>query len=79
MKKIVVLFVVLLFTGFLVAQDVTYKKLPSVNVKTLEGESFNTSDIYNDGKPILISSGAKVDVEQANQDAVSLSGRADRC
>ena len=55
MKKIVVLFVVLLFTGFLVAQDVTYKKLPSVNVKTLEGESFNTSDIYNDGKPILIS------------------------
>jgi len=30
------------------------KKLPSVNVKDMDGKSFNTSTISNDGKPIIV-------------------------
>ena len=46
----------LLITGAISAQDSKPgKKLPSVNVKTLEGETFNTRNITNDGKPIIIS------------------------
>lgn len=29
--------------------------LPSVNIKTLDGQTFNTQDISNDGKPVIIS------------------------
>lgn len=32
-----------------------YKKLPSVNIKNVKGLSFNTDNIKNDGKPIIIS------------------------
>ena len=32
-----------------------YPKLPAVDVKTLNGTTFNTGDISNDGKPIIIS------------------------
>ncbi|MDL2243121.1 TlpA family protein disulfide reductase, partial [Bacteroidales bacterium OttesenSCG-928-K03] len=35
------------------AQDA--KKLPSVNIKTIDGKTFNTTDIKNDGKPVIIS------------------------
>lgn len=31
------------------------RKLPSVNVKTLDGQTFNTAEFSNDGKPIIIS------------------------
>ncbi|OIP01904.1 MAG: alkyl hydroperoxide reductase [Bacteroidetes bacterium CG2_30_33_31] len=31
------------------------RMLPSVEVKTLDGKTFNTKDISNDGKPIIIS------------------------
>jgi thiol-disulfide isomerase/thioredoxin len=31
------------------------KKIPSVEVKTIDGKTFNTSNISNDGKPIIIS------------------------
>lgn len=31
------------------------KKLPSVNVKTLDGKTINTADISNNGKPIIMS------------------------
>jgi thiol-disulfide isomerase/thioredoxin len=56
MKKIILLIAVL-FIGFtMYAQDTSErKKLPSVNIKTLDGKTFNTQDIYNDGKPIIIS------------------------
>ena len=37
------------------AQDEKNPNLPSVNIKTLDGEPFNTQGIVNDGKPILIS------------------------
>ncbi len=30
------------------------KKLPSVNVKDMDGKSFNTSTISNDGKPVIV-------------------------
>jgi len=31
------------------------QKLPSIDLKTAEGEPFNTADISNDGKPIILS------------------------
>jgi thiol-disulfide isomerase/thioredoxin len=31
------------------------KKIPVVEVKTVDGKTFNTADIKNDGKPIIIS------------------------
>ena len=47
-----------LFIGLnLCAQEETGKgqKLPSIDLKTAEGEPFNTADISNDGKPIILS------------------------
>ena len=46
-----ILSIFLSFTGF--SQD-SGNELPSVDIKTLNGESFNTSEITNDG-PIFIS------------------------
>ena len=31
------------------------RKIPAIDVKTLDGQTFNTSKISNDGKPIVIS------------------------
>jgi cytochrome c biogenesis protein CcmG, thiol:disulfide interchange protein DsbE len=47
--KLTVLF--FLMSAFVFAQET---KLPSVEVKKMSGESFNTSQISNDGKPIII-------------------------
>ncbi len=55
MKKLIILFFAVILGAFVVAQETDYNQLPSVNVRTIEGESFNTKDIYNDGNPILIS------------------------
>lgn len=38
-----------------VAKDKHYAKLPSVDIQTLDGKTFNTADITNDGKPIIVS------------------------
>ena len=54
MKKFVVLLFVVLLGMSAMAQSEAVNKLPSVNVKTLDGKTFNTSEISNDGKPILI-------------------------
>lgn len=35
--------------------DKNLKKLPSVNVKTLDGRTINTSELSNDGKPMIVS------------------------
>ncbi len=32
----------------------TYKKIPSVEIKDIEGNVFNTSQIINDGAPIIV-------------------------
>lgn len=58
MKKIIIacLFVSAFFCSF--AQETTEPtkaKFPSVDVKTLDGKVFNTGDIANDGKPIIVS------------------------
>jgi len=52
MKKIVVfLFLAAIgMSGFAQQSDI-----PSVTIKTIKGQNFNTSDISNDGKPIILS------------------------
>jgi cytochrome c biogenesis protein CcmG, thiol:disulfide interchange protein DsbE len=56
MKKSLVLLFSLFLAITLKAQETTIgSKLPSVDIKTLNGEVFNTSNIDNDGKPIVIS------------------------
>lgn len=48
-------FLIVFSVGICSAQD-TIKKtdIPAVNIKTLDGKTFNTSAISNDGKPMLI-------------------------
>jgi cytochrome c biogenesis protein CcmG, thiol:disulfide interchange protein DsbE len=56
MKKSIYLLVMplmLVLASF--TSDENLKKLPSVDVKTLDGKVFNTSNITNDGNPIIIS------------------------
>jgi peroxiredoxin len=59
MKKHLILVLSLLFMAtFLYAQEQAPKagkKIPSVNLKNIEGNPFNTSSISNNGKPIIIS------------------------
>lgn len=59
MKKLVILILALFCLGVLQAQEShpakNLKKLPSVDIKTLDGRNFNTKDISNDGKPVIIS------------------------
>lgn len=59
MKKLVLcLSVIFLVSGFIYGQDTTAKKLqklPSVNIKTLDGKTINTSTLTNNGKPIILS------------------------
>ena len=40
---------------FSFAQEKAKANLPSVDIKTLDGKVFNTKDIQNDGKPVLVS------------------------
>lgn len=58
MKKLFLALSLLLCVSLLYAQEEKEKKyptLPSVDIKTLDGTTFNTSEISNDGKPIIIS------------------------
>jgi peroxiredoxin len=56
MKKLIIFTLVLFLGTALYSQEENKKNdLPSVNIKTLDGQTFNTQDINNDGKPILIS------------------------
>lgn len=50
MRTLSILALAICFCTALSAQD----KLPSVVVKDLQGQSFNTADISNDGKPVII-------------------------
>jgi peroxiredoxin len=54
MKKIAALLFVMLLGFGAMAQSGSGKKLPSVNIKTLNGEVVNTQTISNDGKPVMI-------------------------
>jgi peroxiredoxin len=56
MKRILILSTLSLFVFFtLQAQSTGGKKLPSVTIKTLDGKTFNTTQISNNGKPIILS------------------------
>lgn len=50
MRNLSLLALAICFCTALSAQD----KLPAVVVKDLQGQSFNTADISNDGKPVII-------------------------
>ncbi len=57
MKKIIFFSLMLTFVMGAAAQDAekNLKKLPAVNVKTLDGKAFNTADLNNNGKPMIVS------------------------
>lgn len=56
MKKILILTIAMLAFGVVFSQSETKAlfKLPSVNIKNIDGDPFNTENITNDGKPIII-------------------------
>lgn len=54
MNKILALFFVLLLGFSATAQTTEGRKLPSVNIKTLDGKTINTQTLTNNGKPMLI-------------------------
>ncbi|MBN1338442.1 MAG: TlpA family protein disulfide reductase [Bacteroidales bacterium] len=57
MRNLILFICILLWASASFAQEnqKTLGKLPSVEVKTPEGELFNTKDISNNGNPIIIS------------------------
>ncbi|MDR3046509.1 MAG: TlpA family protein disulfide reductase [Bacteroidales bacterium] len=59
MKKILFAVIILFSVSTMVAQEASekknLKKLPAIDVKTLDGKTLNTKDISNDGKPIVMS------------------------
>lgn len=56
MKKLIIASIFSLIAIFSFAQNSEKNtNLPSVNIKTLVGQTFNTQDITNDGKPVIIS------------------------
>ena len=52
MKKIFTFFLLALVALGALAQE---SALPKVTIKTLDGKNFNTNEINNDGKPIILS------------------------
>src|SRR5512133_2064993 len=56
MKKAIVLVSILVLAMNLMAQEgILQQTIPSVDIKTLNGEAFNTSNFDNGGKPMVIS------------------------
>jgi cytochrome c biogenesis protein CcmG, thiol:disulfide interchange protein DsbE len=56
MKKFFFFLLALSFSAFLQAQEEskTLFKLPEVSIQTVDGKPFNTGEIQNDGKPIIL-------------------------
>jgi len=56
MKKQIVLFLFLLFIfpTVIFAQSLLNSKVPSIQVKTVDGSTYNTSSFSNHGKPIIL-------------------------
>lgn len=52
MKKLLIILLMVVLSIPVISQETS---LPKVAIKTLDGQSFSTSDIKNDGKPIIIS------------------------
>ena len=58
MKKYLLIIICMMFSISIFAQEAKDKhlaKLPAVEIQDLNGNAFNTKDIQNDGKPIIIS------------------------
>lgn len=57
MKKFSLVLLISMITLIVFAQDNDKKlaQIPSVDLKTVEGQTFNSSQIENNGKPIIIS------------------------
>ena len=55
MKKTFLFLLTMSFLAFGFAQEKAKATLPSVDLKTLDGKTFNTKNIQNNGKPILVS------------------------
>ena len=58
MKKILTVILCMTLSFSIFAQETKDKhlaKLPAVDIQTLDGAVFNTKDIQNDGKPVIIS------------------------
>ena len=57
MKKFLLLFSISILSIALFAQEdgKNLKKLPSTSVKTLDGQTINTAELSNDGKPMIVS------------------------
>jgi thiol-disulfide isomerase/thioredoxin len=55
MKKSLLSLLTICLLTFSFAQEKSKATLPSVDIKTLDGKTFNTKNIQNDGKPVLIS------------------------
>jgi peroxiredoxin len=56
MKKLFIVLTLSLLTVLSFAQEQkSVSKIPSVALKTLDGKNFNTSQISNEGKPIILS------------------------
>jgi cytochrome c biogenesis protein CcmG/thiol:disulfide interchange protein DsbE len=56
MKKLWITIILITIFGIANAQESAKNlgKVPAVDIKTMEGKSFNTSSISNDGKPVII-------------------------
>lgn len=56
MKKITILIAILALCSALYAQEGIFgRTIPSIDIKTLDGETVNTAKIDNEGKPMVIS------------------------
>ena len=58
MKKILTVILCMTLSFSIFAQEAKDKhlaKLPAIDIQTLDGAVFNTKDIQNDGKPVIIS------------------------
>jgi cytochrome c biogenesis protein CcmG/thiol:disulfide interchange protein DsbE len=52
---LIILLSLIISTSFAQSGEKNYPKIPSVTVKTIDGRDFNTANIENDGKPIILS------------------------
>lgn len=52
MKKYLILLSLVVFVQLLQAQQ---SEIPTVTIKTLDGKNFSTTEISNDGKPVILS------------------------
>lgn len=55
MKNSLSLFILCLFAVYSLSAQTTGNKIPSVSIKTLEGKAFNSAQIDNKGKPMIVS------------------------